>query len=60
MGGELDVVEADDGEVFGDAQAGLGGGADGADGHQIRAGEDRRGRLLEREQLAVCSRPDSA
>ena len=45
----------------GHAQAGLGGGADRAEGHHVRGGEDRRRRLVEREQLGASpARPLSA
>jgi hypothetical protein len=38
--GEFDVVEADDGDVFGDAAAGLDEFADDAEGHDVVGGED--------------------
>src|SRR4051812_11403247 len=51
VGSELDVVEADHAEVARDLQAGLDRGADRADGHQVRRGEDRRGRIVGGQQL---------
>ena len=61
VGGELDVVEADDAEVVRDLQAALGGRTDGADGHQVRRGEDRRGGFVQGAgACSVASRPDSA
>src|SRR5918995_1953051 len=48
--GPGDVVEADHGEVVRDPQAGLGGGANGAERHQVRGGEHRGRPLVEREQ----------
>ncbi len=38
--GEFDIVEADDGDVFGDAPAGLDEFADDAEGHNVVGGED--------------------
>ena len=41
VGGEVDVVEADDAQVVGDAQAQLARRAHGADGHRVAHGQDR-------------------
>ena len=50
--GELDVVEADHGEVARDLEAGLVGGADRAQRGHVGGDHDRGRRLVEREQLA--------
>lgn len=49
--GEVDVVEADDGHVFGDAEAACLEGAEGADGHEVVGAEDGGGRLGVVEQF---------
>ncbi len=41
VGGEVDIVEADDRQVFRDRKAGRSRGRDGADGHLVVGGEDR-------------------
>ena len=54
--GERDVVVADDREVVGHAQAGRAPGGDHAERLQVAAGEDRRRRLGQGEQLARAAR----
>ncbi len=49
-GGGLDVVEADDGDILGDAEAGFAEGADGADGGDVVEGEEGGEVLLGGEQ----------
>ena len=49
--GDRDIVEADDGHVFRDAQARILKGQHRADGHVVIAGEDRVGAKLALRQL---------
>ncbi len=52
VGRDLEIVEADDREVLGHVEALGPGRLEHAEGLGVRRGEDRRRRLLEREQLA--------
>src|SRR5690349_6679832 len=50
VGSKLDVVEADNRDVLGHAQAGLGDGAHSADRHHVGRREDRGGAIFELEE----------
>ena len=52
IGGDLEVVEPDDGEIVGHFEALEAGGLQDAEGSGVRGGEDRRRQHREREQLA--------